>query len=103
MAAKTPKVYTFKEKTVTKIAPAITGGTISKHRLYGRKKQYIVTTRPTGATAPDATTILAEGVIMFKDHPEQEEIKNDESIDVYVYCNRENDSDSEFGKLVVWL
>jgi len=99
----TPTVYTFKEKTVKLVATNVTTGNINKHRLYGRNKTYLATTRPTGNAAPSVSQILNEGYIMFKDHPEQEEIKNDESIDVYVYCNRENDSDSEFGKLVVWL
>jgi len=99
----TPAVYTFKEKTVKLVATNVTTGNINKHRLYGRNKTYLATTRPTGNAAPSVSQILNEGYIMFKDHPEQENIESTDGIDIYIYCNLENTTDNEYGKLVVWV
>ena len=97
-----PVVYSIKEKVVYKVATSVKSAMINKHRLQGRDFQYLATYRLTGQTAPDAATILEEGVIIFQDHPEQEPIESDVNIDVYVYGNKEDDY-TEFGKLIVWV
>jgi hypothetical protein len=63
----------------TKIATSVTAGTI-----YNKKTTsgYFQTFRLTGDNAP---TDLAEGVSMFIDQPDFEEIGNDSPIDIYVY------------------
>jgi hypothetical protein len=96
-----PTIKKLDEKTVEKIATAVTAGTVNKHWLKGRDMAYIVTTRITGQTAPTVKQITDEGRFMFQDNPEQEIIESSAAIDVYVYCNNGDSDLTDHGYLVV--
>jgi len=93
-------LYTFNQKTVTKIATATTTGIVDKHWRDGRDLQYIAYAQPTGAAAPADAVVIAKGKEMFADHPTQEIISSTEPIDIYVYASREGQTSGQ-AKLVV--
>ena len=76
-------VISFKQNTVKKIATNVSSGVVSRHNSDGRGMTYLMTYKTTGSDAPTENEIKNEGVIMFKDNPEQEIIANDAAIDVY--------------------
>lgn len=96
-----PDTKILKEKIVHKVATAVTDGTIKKHPQLSRNVAYIGTYRLTGGDAPTVDEILSEGILMFQDNPEEEEISLQASSDIYIYCNFENNTDDDVGRLTV--
>lgn len=96
-----PVAGTFKENIVHKIATAVITGTIRRHPTRARSVAFLGTYRDTGEAAPTVDQIKTEGVLMFQDDPEVEEISLTESSDIYILCNFENESDDDIGRLTV--
>ena len=96
-----PRNFNFRENRVQRIARNVTAGTISKHPTKGRDVTYLFTGRPTGQAAPTISQMQTEGFKGFQDNPEQEIISSSYAIDVYCFCNLENDR-RDNGHLTVW-
>ncbi len=67
-------------ETWTKVATGVLTGNI--YRVKTNPRVYLQTVRDTGEPAP---TNLSEGVPMFKDYPNREEVSSNVAIDIYIY------------------
>lgn len=78
-----PAVTEIPKNVWTKVATNVTAGFISKCDSDKSKAptRYLQTYRTTGDATPIAD---GEGVLMFQDHPETEEIKCSFAIDIYI-------------------
>lgn len=78
-----PAVTEIPKNVWTKVATNVTAGFISICDSDKSKAptKYLQTYRATGDTTPIAT---GEGVLMFQQHPETEEIKSSFAIDIYL-------------------
>lgn len=98
-----PVAGTFKENIVHKIATAVITGTIKRHPTRARGVAFLGTYRATGGAAPSVDEIKKEGLLMFQNNPEEEIISLQESSDIYILCNLENESESDIGRLTVCI
>jgi len=90
------------EKEVTKIITAGISATISKHWQKGHDLQYIGMIVATDAAAPTLADMETNGFDLFANGENQCQLQSDTSVDVYVFCNKE-DTKADFGWLVVTI
>jgi len=90
----------FRQKRVQRLAQNVTAGTIDKHWRDARDLTYLSIAVDTGAAAPDEAAFFSRGRRMFE-NGDQERIETTEAVDVYCYCNKESETTTERGRLIV--
>ncbi len=100
--AENPAVQTLSEWTWHKVATNVTSGFINR---LDSSVYYYQTYRVTGGTAPTtitAGTIPTEAIRIF-DQSTQAEIQATDPIDIYIFCQNDNEITTDFGKIRVDL